>query len=608
MPGPSAAQIIATLTERRKDRAPELEAKRRVRDAYNGDIVIPLPELDRNELPAVINFVNTGLDQLAGRVASVIPDVYSPPMREGFQNSMEKARTRRRALLSWWGTNDMDAKLARRARYLMGYAESPVLIRPNAKWGISKWEVRNPLGAYPCPTGDPDEVNPPDGIFTYVRTYAWLANRYPEAMAVLNTGTPFGQRCDPAEKFEVIEYADADCFVLACLGKHNKGTIPGSPGTTPGAPFVELERLPNRAEVSPVVAPSRITLDRPMGQFDGMIGMYQTMAKLTALEIIAVERGIFPESYLISRPNETARFLAGPFDGRTGMVNIVAGGDIKEVTPNPGFASTNVVDRIERAARATGGVAAELTGESPTNVRTGKRGDAVMGAILDNSIAEAQKTLRKSLEAENRIAIAQAKAYFGNQRRSFYISRSDVKDAQGHVDYTPNDAFETDVNVVTYPLAGADQAGLIIGIGQRVGMGTMSAQTAAELDPMIADAELEKRRVQAEALDRAMLTAIEQQAAQGAIAPHDVARLKSLLITGKSIEEAIEQVQAEAQQRQATPVAPDEPEAQSGIAQPGIGAEQPTVAPPSAGQSNLSDLLNALRRPVRETPQERGAA
>jgi hypothetical protein len=83
MTGPTTEAIIATLGERRKDRAPQLEAMRKVRDAYNGDIVIPLPELDRNELPAVINFVNTGLDQLARRVSSVVPDVYYPALREG---------------------------------------------------------------------------------------------------------------------------------------------------------------------------------------------------------------------------------------------------------------------------------------------------------------------------------------------------------------------------------------------------------------------------------------------------------------------------------------------------------------------------------------------
>jgi len=605
-PGPTTEQIISTLGERRKDRAPILEQMRLARDANNGDLYIPLPELDRNELPAVINFVSTGIDQMGRRIGGLVPDVFYPPLREGIAKSMELARTRRRANMSWWRTNDMQSKLPRRARHLVGYGESPVMLRPSYKQGIAKWEVRNPLTAYPCATGDPDDITPPDCIFTFQRSYAWLVKNYPEQAAALNTGVGYGQRCDPAERFDCVEYVDAGCFVLAVLGKNVNPITMWSNSSTPGAPFVELERLPNRAGMCTAVVPQRITLDKLSGQFDGMIGMQMTAAKLTALEIIAVERGIFPETYLVSRPNETARFLAGPFDGRSGNVNIIAGGDIKSETPNPSFATTNTIDRIENAARATGGIAAEMFGESPTNVRTGKRGEAVMGAIVDGAVAEAQLTLAKSMEAENRIAVAIAKNYFGNQRKSFYLPGAG-KDT-GFVDYVPNQVFETDVNVVSYPLAGVDVNGLMVGIGQRIASGVMSAQTGAEIDPMVNDPELERRRITAEALDRAMLQGVEAQAQNGMIPPHFVARMKALVMGGMSLEDAMDKVQKEAQQLQATPAPQGAPETQPGIAAPGAGAEAPTVAPPSSSQSNLADLLNSLRTPMRPNPGEGRAA
>jgi hypothetical protein len=69
------------------------------------------------------------------------------------------------------------------------------------------------------------------------------------------------------------------------------------------------------------------------------------------------------------------------------------------------------------------------------------------------AIQEAQLALAASLEQENRIAVAQAKAYFGNQRKSFFVTGAG-KD-NGPVDYVPNQVFETDVNVVSYPLAGS---------------------------------------------------------------------------------------------------------------------------------------------------------
>lgn len=607
MAGPTLEAIVHSLNERRKARGPQIANMQRIRDAYNGDIVIPLPELDKNELPAVINFVNTGLEQLAGRAASVQPDVFYPPMREGFDKWMELARDSRRATLGWWRTNNMSSKLQRRARFMYGYAESPVLLRPNPKWGISKWEVRSPLGAYPCPTGDPDDLIPPDCIFTFTRSYGWLRDRYPEQAAALTSGKPMGQRPDNDDPFEIIEYVDDQVTVLAAVSKGQQDDGRGwfNPVGSSGSKMIELERVINRTGICPVVAPSRITLDRPMGQFDGMLGMYLTAAKMTALEIIAVERGIFPNTYLVSRPNETARFIAGPFDGRTGEVNIIAGGDIKEDSPNPGFATTNTIDRIQNAARATGGIASEMFGESPTNVRTGKRGDAVMSGIVDVQIQTVQETLARSLEAENRIAVAQAKTYFGTQRRSFYVNSKTFK---GHVDYVPNDTFVTDTNVVTYPLVGSDINGLMVGLGQRVASGIMSAQTAAEIDPLTDDPELERRRIVAEALDRSMLQGVEAQATNGAIPPHFIARMKTLVLSGMSLEDAMDAVQKEAQQLQATPAPAGSPETQPGIAQEGAGAQAPAVAPPTSSQDNLAAVLQALRTPMRPNPGQGRAA
>ena len=53
---------------------------------------------------------------------------------------------------------------------------------------------------------------------------------------------------------------------------------------------------------------------------------------------------------------------------------------------------------------------------------------------------------------------------------------------------------------------------LIIGLGQRVGLGTMSKKSAAELDPYISDAENEHDQIIVEGLETALLTGVQQQA------------------------------------------------------------------------------------------------
>ena len=578
MLGPSLETIAAILAERQAKQGPIIESMRQLRDAYNGDLVIPLPELDRKEKSAVANLITTGLDQTAMRIASTMPSVYYPALEEGNNASEKRARTRKRATMAWWEANKMPLKMRRRARWLIGYASSPVIIRPDTKWGAARWDIRDPLNTFPSVGEDPDQITPSDCIFTYSRSRAWLQERYPEALANLKSVNP-----KPTDIIGIVEYTDAEVTVLMATSSAKQNPWESM---VRGAPHVELERVQNRTGLCLAVVPARITLDRPMGQFDSLVGMYNLQSKLMALEVIAVERGIFPDTYLVSRPGETARFVAGPFDGRTGQVNVVSGGDIREMAANPGFATNGMMDRIERAQRIGSGTPAEFGGESTSNVRTGKRGDAILSAVVDFPIQEAQEIFAASLQEENKRAIAIAKTYFGNERKSFYVSS---RGAKGHVDYVPNKDFEDDNNVVTYSHSGADANSLVVGLGQRIGIGIMSKQTAQEIDPFISDPEAEKDRVISESLEAALLQSIQTQAAQGAIPPSDVAAIVALVGSDKmDLAAAVTKIHEQAQARQATPAPAGAPETMPGLGAPGMGAEQPAQQP--AGPPNPQDI------------------
>jgi hypothetical protein len=584
--GKSLDDIMALYQSRRSAQGEKIERMRVLRDTYNGELVIPLPEMDRNEQASTANIIAVGLDQFAMRVASTQPSVDYPPLEYGNNASMKRARTRTRANMGWWETNKMPLKLRQRARHLSGYASSPVILKPDLKKGCARWYIRDPLSAYPSNPEDSSDMTPSDVVFAYDQTRGWVKQNFPDKYPLLTANSASSLN----DRLELIEYNDDEVIVLAVIGK--KSTDPWTPDRG-GSQYVELSRTPNRTGLCLAVTPGRISLDKPQGQFDGLVGAYVTQAKLMALELIAVERGVFPDAYLISRPGETARFITGPFDGRTGKVNIISGGDFKEAAANPGFASNGMLDRLERSMRIGGGVPAEFGGESTTNVRTGRRGDAILSAVVDFTVQESQEILAESLVEENKRAVAIAKAYFGNEKRSFYVSN---RKSPGHVDYTPNKDFETDNNIVTFPHAGVDANGLATEIGQRIGLGTISKRSAMEIDPMVGDPELEHDRIIAEGLEQSMLQSIEQQAASGAIPPADVARIASLVGTDKkTLAEAITLVHTETQQRQATPAPQGAPETMPGLAQPGAGAEQPPIAGPTGNQSNLKDLMNALR-------------
>jgi len=184
---------------------------------------------------------------------------------------------------------------------------------------------------------------------------------------------------------------------------------------------------------------------------------------------------------------------------------------------------------------------------------------------------------------EDKIAIAIEKAYWGSSSKSFFLpGRATV----GKVDYVPNKIWETDFHYVAYSAAGSDVNNLIIGLGQRVGTGLMSKESAREADPLISDPDMEHDRIVSEGVEAALLSSIQQQAAnpQGPYQPADLALLvKKVLADNKSLYDAVTEVDEAARERQAQEMPEGSPETMPGLAMPGMGAEAPMAGPPGGG-------------------------
>jgi len=582
-------EIIALYTSRTRTNDRAKQRMRDVRDYYNGDVIIPLPELDSNEKSAVANLLSQGLDQTAMRIASTSPDIYCPPVDTTTKRARDNAGIRRKAIFGWWEYSRMDLQLAKRARHLIGYATNITQIRFDRKVGAPVWQVRDPLTTYPAAMTSTDDMRPRDVIFAYHRTVGWLSQMYPEAAQKFNSDG----RATEDQPIELIEYVDDTEQVLIGM----RAPVQTSMFMTPNAAenkalIVELERVPNPLGETPVVCAQRISLDGAQGQFDGILGMYQMQARLMALEVIAVQKGVFPDTWLVGRAGETPQ-IVNPSDGLTGEVGIIRGGDLKDMQMQPGYMTNPAIDRLERAQRRTAGIPQEFGGESTSNIRTGRRGDAVLSAVVDFTVQEAQRIMSRALQEENRVAVAISKAYAGGRKRSFYVS---TKNAKGAVEYRPNENFDSTDNVVSYSHPGADLNNLVIGGGQRVGMGTMSKRSFMALDPLVDDPEFEHDTVIAEQLEQALLSSVQQQAMEGAIPAADLARIMDLVRSNKvDLADAIVKVQKEAQERQAELVPAGSPEAQPGLAMPGMGAEAPEEAPPDAVQEqSIEELIGAL--------------
>ena len=576
-------EIHALYKDRVENMGPVLEQMRRIRDHVNGDEIIPLSELDRSVESNVASLVSQGLDQMSTRVASTMPMPYFPPLREGMDRSMKLARNRKRAMLGIWDDNRMNMKMRRRARHLLAYSSAPVYLKPDFKNYTPRWNVRNPLDTFASPQDDPDNPVPDNCIFTYTKPAKWVMDNY----GYLISGYLRLGKMGPDTMFTFLEYVSDEEVVICILGQKTTGDYTDAGNF--GMEIMEVERVVNRTGMPLVVIPQRMSLDRQRGQFDGMLGAFNTRARLQALTEIAIERGIFPEEYLVARPGENPEIIQVA-DSKIGQLGVVKGGDIQQNQINPGYKTDVALDRLERQERLEGGIPAEFGGESGTNIRTGRRGENVLAASIDFRVQESQTIFENALLEENKIAISIEKTYWGNKSKSFYLGGG-----KGTETYTPNKLWETDKHFVSYPAAGSDVNALIVGLGQRLGTGLMSKESAREADPLINDPELERDRIVAEGLEAAMLTSIQTLAADpnGPYQPDDLAYIAEQVRSNRlELAQAIQSAQKRAQERQAAQMEATAPEAQPGLSMPGMGMEAGMGAP--SGQPDLGSLLGQL--------------
>lgn len=586
--GRSTDDIVNLWTQRKATLQKPHNAGLMIRQIYNGEHPLTLPELEQSERPSIANLIQSGIDQHATRIASVIPNIVCPPTKPT-KGAVSNADDRRLALQAWWYQNHIPRMLRRRARHLVGYASTPVLLRPGPNQ-TPIWEVRDPLTTYPAPTA-PEDLTPTDCIFAVRRSRAWLQTNYHT-----NVGT--GRDTNTDTLIDVLQYVDANELVMVAIGTADTTGTPYNQAQQ-GPIVVELSRVPNRVGQPLVVIPGRVTLDRLQGQFDQIVGMYESQATLWAYHLHAIKRGIFKETWLESRPNETGNIIqeADPYQGDVG---IVEGGNIQQYGPDPGVQTLQALNMLERNQRITSAVPAEFGGESPTNVRTDRRGQSVVGGAVDFPVQEHQELLAASLEAENRIAIAIAKTYWPKVTKTFIVPFG-----TGQVTYTPDVTFDTDMHRVTYAYAGTDTNSLVIEAGQRIGQGTLSKRSFMMIDPMVTDADAEHRQVELEGIETAFLQSIQQQAAQpdSPWTPDQLARLQELMYEKRlPLYQAVTKIHEEAQRAQANQIAPEGPPV-GPDGQPGLGAAGApgtpgaAIPPPGQSQSNLMDMLNTLRRP-----------
>lgn len=574
---PKAVDEIAELHAARVKATQEQRRDMSLFREYIADrLPVPLPELDRDEQSAIANLARTGLEQLSFRTGSTLPEVVFPPRKQGIKDSEVKARNRKSATLGWWEKNNMQAALTLRAEYLFADGSAPVTVLPDPKTGVPTWRVRDNMSCLPAPSHDPLSITPRDCIFYMEQTWGALKDVYGPRVANLRRD----RNCGSDTKFTVVEYFDQNEIVNLVLPHKNENyDMVGI-----DMPLL-LDRIPNKSECDLVFVPGINSIIGRHGKFMGTIGVHQMRAKLLALAYITTRRGAFPDPWVEPIDNSsTPDFTAVP-NHRTGTPGVIKGGRLKYVNADPGFMTSPMLSILEREGRIAAGLPAEFSGEAASSVRTARRGDQLIGSAIDFHIQNAQLTLARSLECEDKAAIAIAKKWTPG-KRSFYVS---WKGAKGWADYDPNVDFETDEHSVKYPFAGSDFNDATIRHAQKVGTEGMSRRTSMEMDPEIEDAEIELDRIESEKVQALFWESIATKVADPTSrwGPAQIAKLDKLIRTDKKDRyEAVAEIEAEMQETVEAP-----PDAVPGVAGAPVGELPPAIPEVGQGLANLSSQL-----------------
>lgn len=595
------ADIVNEMWQRRQRDSYLLRQMIEARDRYNGDVIIPMPDVDGEPVLGSLapQIVADGIDHNAMRAASVIPAIACPALGPK-PSAKENASVRRRALYANWHWNGMELILYRYFRHYIGYGTASVVVVPDFEEERARIELRDPLTSYPELRAPEDFRSPLNVGFVFGRSEDWLFRAYPEARSKLKS---VGQ----AMLWDMVEWIDEDDIVMGVLGPRNAYSLHddrvyGS-GASPSQNSMELRRWPNRAGIVPCAVPRRATLDRIMGQLTHVFPTIDLLDRMTALEAIQAERGTFPDMVIMGKRTAIPTLHGGRWkDGREGEPNIVLDADgVQLLNTNVSQSTMAVIQNLERTARTSGGVLTQFGGETSGAYRTGRALDTLAGFSVDPRVMEAQKFAARALETVNKAVMAVENGYWPDKKYTVYSGWSGDMEL---VKYSPERHFITCENAVTYALPGTDISQATVALTQLVGGGLMSRDTARVSHPMIADAALEEKAVVRERIEEAMLVAFLQQATTGALPLIDLVTIdETFQLTGSMIE-AVKKADAEARARQAaeTPPPPDgmaqAPEAQPGLAMPGQGAEgQLAPGPGLPPQQRMQQLLAALQAP-----------
>ena len=404
------------------------------------------PGLDNNEshtIPAP-NLMLSALDRLSQKIGKVPSlDVHITNARDSARNKTKKDKLER-IISAYDSMQRLELQLPQVARWLPGYGFAVWVITTKMDMNGHMYpcaELRNPYDCFPGYFGNtqqPDElaiiqkVPIRKLIEMYPELKSWFEMKDTEDTSYDSYNlryTDDGSWENSDENGDVIlEYMNLEgTYVVHVASKKIVDFVPN----------------PLKSGPSFVVA-KRFSFDRLQGQFDQVVGLMASMAKINILSVIAMEDAVFTETNIVGEI-ESGQYRKG----RNAINYLTPGSQVVKPVTNLPYQLFEAVGRLERQLRVVAGYPVQDDAISPNSFVTG-RGLEELESGVSQMVSEYHTILEYALQEVDAKRLELDEVLFSRKRKPL---TGTYKGASFSESYTP--ATDIDKNYVTKRKYGA---------------------------------------------------------------------------------------------------------------------------------------------------------